>query len=509
MELTRLFRALGIVGGILAVVGLLIPVFVRQAEWIVTVLEILALICLGTYLSAHFQSLKAFSARRSTRLGFNSILGLILATAIAVIMNFLAVRHAPQWDLSETQHFTLARQTYQVLGQLPRDVAIKVFAHQGSPAFRAFRDLLKTYAEESSKLSVKFIDPDRQPDMARTYGIARIDTAVLESGDQKIYLTRASETEMTNGLLRVTRDSKKQLVFLTGQGERSLFDHQPPGFARARDLLVKQGYQVDTTSLSGQQELPENTKVLVLASPQQPLPQEVKTRISRFVSTGGRLLVLVDPQDTEVLDLFTAQWGISFGKGVVVDERDRLGGGSPTALLLRTFTTHDITKNFTIPILFPVSRYIDFHPERAPDWKFLSLAETSPESWAETNLSDTVPKLKPEEDVEGPFTIVAALTPKTPSDDSDHAPAIVIVGNSAFASNAYVNYPGNTDFFLKTMAWLADEDQLVSIPPKEPAYRPFVPNPSQEQALLFFQVLFLPGFTLFVGYSVWRRRRRL
>ena len=100
MELTRLFRAIGIVGGILAVVGLLIPVFVRQAEWIVTVLEVLALICLGIYLSAHFQSLKAFSARRSTRLGFNSILGLILATVIAVIMNFLAARHSPQWDHS-------------------------------------------------------------------------------------------------------------------------------------------------------------------------------------------------------------------------------------------------------------------------------------------------------------------------------------------------------------------------------------------------------------------------
>jgi ABC-type uncharacterized transport system involved in gliding motility auxiliary subunit len=509
MELTRLFPTLGIVGGVLAVIGLILPIFLRQAEWIVTVLEVLALLCLGIYLSAHFQSLKAFSARRSTRLGVSSILGFILATAIVVIINFLAARHAPQWDLSETQYFTLAPQTYQVLRELPREVAIKVFAHQGSPAFRAFRDLLMTYSGETSKVSVEFIDPDRQPDLARTYSITRIDTAVLESGEQKIYLTQASEAEMTNALLRVTRDIKKQLVFLTGNGERSLLDQQPPGFIRARDLLKNQGYQVVTSSLSEQDTLPENTEVLILASPQQPLPQEVQTRMTRFVNNGGRLLLLVDPQDTEVLDLFVAQWGISLGRGIVVDERDRLGRGSPTALLIRTFTTHDITEDFTIPILFPVSRYIDFQAEQAPDWKFVSLAKSSPESWAETNLTDIVPKLNTGEDVEGPLTIAGTLTPKTPSEKPHQDPAIVIVGNSAFASNAYLNYPGNTDFFLKTIAWLANEDQLVSIPPKEPAFRPFVPNPSQEQALLFFQVLFLPGFTLFLGYSVWRRRRRL
>jgi hypothetical protein len=67
----------------------------------------------------------------------------------------------------------------------------------------------------------------------------------------------------------------------------------------------------------------------------------------------------------------------------------------------------------------------------------------------------------------------------------------------------------HTDFFLKTIAWLAQEEALVSLTPKEPAFHPFVPNPSQEQALVFFQVLFLPLLTLFLGLSVWKRRRSL
>ena len=509
MEITRLAPALGMVGGILALTGLLLLTFFPEAGWIVTGCEVLALICLAAFFTIHFQSIKVFSARRTTRLGFNSIMSVILAFAILVIINFLAARHAPQWDLSETQHFTLTRQTYQVLRELKREVTIKVFAHERSPLFGSFRDLFSTYTNETPKLTVEFIDPEKQPEVARAYEISRIDTAVFESGSQKIYLNEASEKETTNALLRVTRDSKKRLVFLTGHGERSLLDQQQAGYSRAKEALSQQGYDVETAKLLDESTLAKDTKLVVLASPQQPLTEHERINLGKFLKSGGRLLVLADPQDQDVLESLTAQWGIALGKGIVVDERDRLGRGSPTALLIRTFTGHDITEDFTTPILLPVSRYIDFNPEKGKNWEFVSLAQTSPESWAEINLAEKTPTLNPEEDLKGPFTIAGALSPQMRSPNPSHDPAMVIVGNSAFASNGYLNYPGNTDFFLNIVAWLAEEGQLVSITPKEPAFRPFVPNPSQEQALLFFQVLFLPSLTLFIGFSVWRKRRRL
>ena len=500
---------LGILGGILALTGLILPAFFPDAGSIVTICEVLALVCLAVFFMIHFQSIKVFSARRTTRLGFNSIISMILAFAILVIINFLAARHAPQWDLSETQNFTLTRQTYQVLRELKREVTLKVFAHERSPLFGSFRDLFSTYANETPKITVEFIDPEKQPEIARTYEISRIDTAVFESGPQKIYLNEASEKETTNALLRVTRDIKKRLVFLTGHGERSLLDQQQAGYSRAKDALVKQGYGVETAEFLDGSTNEQNTSVVVLASPQQPLTEDERFNLAKFLQSGGRVFVLADPQNKEVLDSLTEQWGVTLGKGIVVDERDRLGRGSPTALLIRTFTGHDITEDFTTPILLPVSRYIDFDPEQGKNWEFVSLAQTSPESWAEINLAEKTPILNPEEDIKGPFTIAGALRPQTPSENPSRDPAMVIVGNSAFASNGYLNYPGNTDFFLNIVAWLADEGQLVSITPKEPAFRPFVPNPSQEQALLFFQVLFLPAFTLFVGFSVWRKRRRL
>ena len=161
--------------------------------------------------------------------------------------------------------------------------------------------------------------------------------------------------------------------------------------------------------------------------------------------------------------------------------------------MVRTFTTHDITENFTTPIIFPVSRSVTFDATQGKDWDFVSLAQTSPKSWEETTLTNAEPVFNEDQDPKGPFTVAAVLTSKRVGQDQKPESAIVIVGNAAFATNGWLTYPGNTDFFLKTMAWLAQEEALVSLTPKEPAFHPFVPNPSQEQALVFFQVLFLPS----------------
>jgi ABC-type uncharacterized transport system involved in gliding motility auxiliary subunit len=72
-----------------------------------------------------------------------------------------------------------------------------------------------------------------------------------------------------------------------------------------------------------------------------------------------------------------------------------------------------------------------------------------------------------------------------------------------------VNFPGNSDFFLHTVAWLAQDRDMISIGPRDQVFRPFVPNPLQERTLLYVQVIFLPALVLIAGVQVWRKRRRL
>src|ERR1044072_144120 len=105
--------------------------------------------------------------------------------------------------------------------------------------------------------------------------------------------------------------------------------------------------------------------------------------------------------------------------------------------------------------------------------------------------------------------MAASLAPKAPPVEGKPRPAIVVIGNSTFASNAFVNFPGNSDFFLHTAAGFAHDPDMIAIGPRDQSVRPFVPNPIQERTLLYVQVVFLPAAVLVAGVSVWRTRPRL
>jgi ABC-type uncharacterized transport system involved in gliding motility auxiliary subunit len=507
--MNRFAPAIGAVGAALAVAGLVVYSLAPEKLWLVSLCEGLALVGLIAFFVLHFETVKVFSARRTTRLGANSILMVVLFAGILVIVNFLAARHATQWDFSETQRFTLSPQTLRVLRGLTREVKVTVFSQERSPSFSAYRDLLDSYRSHSDKLRVEYVDPERRPGLARQYGVTRADTAVFESGGQTNRVTTASEAELTGALIRVSKDEKKRIVFLEGHGERSTTDEQTGGFSLVKAALEKQGYEVGTVTLLQENAVPANTSVLVLAGPRHPVTKEEQERIAKFVGGGGRLLAMIDPDSKANLDGLLVPWGITTGKGVLVDFQDRLAQGGINFLLVRRFTEHEITQDLTSVVLFPDSRYLVLENTANGSWSATPLAQTSPQSRAVMRVQGGTFKLDDQVDVKGPLPVAAASTPKQQAQEGQHQPAVVVIGNSAFASNAYINFPGNTDFLLHAIAWLTEERNLISITPKEPAMRPFIPNPAQERALFYVQVVLLPAVTLFWGLTTWRRRKRL
>lgn len=500
---------LGILGMSLALAGLVAYQVAPEQILIVTAVEGLALICLTLFFIAHADTVRAVSSRRSTKMGANSLLLVLLFIGILSILNFLAARHSFRWDLSENQNFSLAPQTHRVIRSLPRDVKITVFTREKDPGYQTYKERLDSYRQASAKIAVEFVDPERQPKVAQSYGITRSDTAVFESGAQTIRVTNPSEAELTGALLRVSKDDKKRVLFLEGHGEPGTDNRDRTGLSVAKEILAKQGYEVGTLSLLAQPAVPDGTSILAIVGPQKPLTNEELDRIRAYVDKGGHLMLMADPDTQADLNPLLKHWGVGLGPGLLVDFQDRLAQGEPTVLLVRTFTQHEITQDLNAAVLFPLARHVTFDEQVGKDWDFVQLARTSPNSRAVVKATGRVIALNDKEDIKGPLPMAAALSPKTPPAEGKPRPAIVVIGNSTFASNAFVNFPGNSDFFLHTVAWLAQDRDMITIGPRDQALRPFVPNPMQERALLYLQVFFLPAVVLITGVNVWRKRRRL
>jgi ABC-type uncharacterized transport system involved in gliding motility auxiliary subunit len=84
---------------------------------------------------------------------------------------------------------------------------------------------------------------------------------------------------------------------------------------------------------------------------------------------------------------------------------------------------------------------------------------------------------------------------------------LVVFGDSDFAGNSSLTLGGNSDLFLNSVNWLAEEEELISISPKPPVSRVLVLSPGQARFLQYSSVIFLPAAVLLVGAVVWWRRR--
>ena len=73
---------------------------------------------------------------------------------------------------------------------------------------------------------------------------------------------------------------------------------------------------------------------------------------------------------------------------------------------------------------------------------------------------------------------------------------IVAIGDSDFATNGDLGIPGNRDLFLNIVNWLAQQENLISIRPRDPQERRDHPHGGQDRCIFWLTVLIIPGLIL-------------
>jgi len=84
---------------------------------------------------------------------------------------------------------------------------------------------------------------------------------------------------------------------------------------------------------------------------------------------------------------------------------------------------------------------------------------------------------------------------------------VVAIGDADFASNTLLSFQGNQDFFLNSVAWLAQDMDLISIRPKEPEDQRLFLTVNQQQNVAVLALLLLPGLFVVAGVVSWWKRR--
>jgi len=469
--------------------------------------------------------------KRQVQYGLNMlVLALSVAAGLGVV-NYLVYRHNKSWDLSKAQRFSLAEQTKKVLTGLKDEVTITYFQPPGEGGAREAEDRLQAYQAVSNKIKYQFVDPLADPERTEKYQARGPYPMVFveRAGRPQEKFSSATEQDITNAIVKVTREGTRKVCFVTGEGERSLSDTGPFGVSGAKALLEKGAYETQEVALLSNPEIPTDCAVAILAGPQKDLLPPLVDSIRTYVKKGGKLLVMIEYSDKDAFPNVTALlkgWNIEVGNDQVLELSPigqlyglKLG---PIAPVVVQYPYHEITKDLQgLGTVFATVRSVKAGTGSVEGVVTQNLAETSPRSWAETNLDfSKEPALDEGKDTRGPVPLAALATITAPGasptpaaekkdgeDEKKIEGRVVAVGDVDFATNQLLDALWNKDFFLNSVAWLSSDTDLISIRPKDPDNHRVAMTPLQKDMVTGLSLFVIPFSFVAAGIASWWFRR--
>jgi len=470
--------------------------------------------CLVAYLASARDSLGTFFGERSTKFGANAALYSILFIGILGMANFLSARHFERFDTTEANVYSLSPLSVKYVKELNDDLELMAFVETGRDP--AIEELFKSYAAASRHAKYRMVDPDKDPDLAQRYNISNYGTIRVAYGDQSTLVSKGDEESITNAIIKVTQSTKKTLCFIEGHGEPDAGDRDnPKAYGLLRTALESENYVVKSVLLASQQTVPQECNLLLVPAPKKAyLDSELKL-LKDYLQGGGRAVFLLAARRGAELVPVLADYGITVGNDIVVDQVLRLFQGPALGVepIAQSYGAHPITEGFTQRTIFPFTRSVDAAAEGKAGIQVTSLVKTSPASWAESDLDALFDKgqatLDPKADKKGPISIAAAASVSTKQGDKDVQSRLVAFGSDEFVDNKFLNNLYDRDLMLNAVNWAVGEDKLISIRARSIRASRVQLTSDQVNRIFYLSVLILPESLLLVGIWVWSRRRSL
>jgi ABC-type uncharacterized transport system involved in gliding motility auxiliary subunit len=528
--LNTILGIVGWIGTLLVFAGVAIRLFHPAWDQYAYYAAVAGLVCVLVYTLSQWRDIVRSFGKREARYSAMTFVSVLAVLAILVGLNYLVIRRDKQWDLTATKSFTLSDETRKVLNGLKGPVRVSVYDQPAG--FPRFREALTKYELASKNVSVDYVDADRQPTRVREDAVLNYGTVVLEYQGRKEHVMSDREQEITNAFVKVTTGRSMKAYFTEGHGEKSGTGVERTGFSSAVDVLKRDNYAVDKLVLAQTSEVPKDASVVIIAGPTTDfLPLEIDA-LRKYLRGGGKGLFLLDPvmgptmHPIPNLEGLLKEWDVKMGHDVVLDVSglgQMIGTDASVPVITPPYPSHPIVKDFTMMTAYPLAQSVSAQAGANPNLVGEDLLKTSDRSWSESDTKSLLSggKVSLDEasgDHKGPITIGLTLSEDakdaaaTPSKTAGLTPGkpqtrIVVIGDSDFASNAAAGIAGNSDLFVNINNWLTQQEDLISIHPRDEGDRRISLSADQQRRLAWMSLLLLPGMILGSGVWAWSRRR--
>ena len=363
--------------------------------------------------------------------------------------------------------------------------------------------------------------------MAQQNNVQQYGTLIFNYKGRSERTTANTEQDITNTIIKVVSGQVRKVYFSQGHGERDPNSGERDGYQAINTALTNENYGVEKVVLAQTSKVPDDASALIIAGPKTDFFGPELDAVKAYLERNGKLLLMLDPPvnaaapDVPNLIAFAHEWGVDVSSTVVVDNMGRLMGADASVPIAANYPSHPITERFTVLTAYPLSRGLTVAQGGVNGHSAVAVVESSPQSWAEADVkalmtSGEATLEEAKGDKPGPVTIAAAIsyakpdapaTPPTP-DAPKPETRVVVFGDSDFASNGVMGIPGNKDMFMNVVGWLSQQENLISIRPKEAADRRLkVFSAIEQTVIVYLSFLLMPILVFAAGIYSWTRRR--
>ncbi len=527
------YTPLVILGFILIVTGLLIWAIQTQFSLGAVIPMALGGVLVLGYALTNIGFLSEKITGRAAVEGANMIVGVVIVLAIIVFLQMILSKHSTRIDLTESKKFSLATQTIQTLKGLQEELTFQYLINPSSPGeTQRAKDLMELYQHQTDKVKVELVDPEKDPAKVKELAPVTLSAIYVRKGDQHEKVSPVDENTLTNAIMKLVKGGGRVVYFTTGHDERPLSeDTDRDGMSGMKKLLGEEGYDVKDLQLATTEKIPDDAVAVVIAGPQRPFFETELQTLEEFLKYGGRVLVMLDPENQSGLDKFlNEKYGVVFGNNYIIDNNPLMrlfGGGNALSPIAGSIETHPIVDAFQsgVPAMpFPVAQSVKALEKLPEGVQATVFIKTSQSAFGESDIEGlkTTQKVTndPSQDEQGPLGLGLAITKPAEEKITDASAAaeihaategadeekekpetrLVVYGDSDFATNKLLN--NSYDLFINSINWLAKQEDLISIRPKDDSGQPIMISKVQANFVLYTSLVILPLLVAFLGIAI-------
>jgi len=459
--------------------------------------------------------------------------GALLAVLVAV--NIAAYRHLGRIDLTSGGVYSLADQSVAVARSIDQPVTVIWYHDLRNRSMTDAMALLRQYAGVNSLISVLGRDPALHPADARRDGIQFAGSAVFQSGPRRLVVHGGTETDFTNAFIRVSRATVQEVCFTQGHQEANPFSlvalddleehddeenlvarvevHEQHGLGMARAALDTLGFKVRLLQSGQLASQLKGCAVTIAAGPRVPFLTDDAKALRDWTAAAGKTLLMLEPGHEHGLDALLQDFGIALQDGPVRDPGSHFRN-DPETPAVADYPRHRVTRDLPLTFYPGVAALVPAASGLPDDVRVTPLVQSGPRARLANHDDDPGVRsllVLAQRDIDAAEPATAALKQAPMAQATMRAAltraALMVSGDSDFATNRYFATLGNGTLFTRSIAFLAEQENLIDIQPRHYETPQLSLTNRQMRTVFWISTVLLPLLAIALGVAVWWRRR--